>query len=147
MGEVVQRTDFQITLRHHGEARRVHVTIYDDLDQLREHAATEAQGDGQDYNNALAVTSRWSRYRFTDSSSAGVLHPLCARIRLTRNHLTMAIITHEVGHAALHIWQLGNEDHALSTDDIDGEEEFCYLLGELAARLVRRLHHYGFYDS
>ena len=76
------------------------------------------------------------------------LGPSAAHIRMVRGHLGTSVVTHEVAHAALGIYRQDCLARRGSVhDDMEQEETVCYLVGDLAARIVNRLYAYGCYGE
>lgn len=55
---------------------------------------------------------------------------------------SIGLVTHEVTHAALHIYGLVHDLHKLNTiDGIDaGDEPLAYLVGDLTSKLYKQLY-------
>lgn len=61
--------------------------------------------------------------------------PKCATMLFVKTRMTMEIVTHESGHAALSIFRRRYKS-ANPNDSIEMEENLCYLLGEIGRQIV-----------
>lgn len=117
-----------------GTPRAVEVVLYSDVNHLRG-AATRHNAWSREratYKNALGVCHGFTRYSI-DADGNEIQDETVAIIRLCLPYLTPLVITHEVAHAAQHIYGL---DHITEGDLADdhmhaGNEEFAHLYGEL----------------
>lgn len=121
----------RISSRALGNPVHVRVYIYDDLDHLRRDAAAFS---GNDQGDAVGVTQAW-----WDNND----RPHKVLIRLWRERLGTAVITHEIHHAstALYGTHIGDQDPQLD----NANEPFAYLHSDLCHRLVDRLYALGYY--
>lgn len=129
---------FQITTNQSSRKRTVKVAIYDDLEKLRKDATRwtkRARGVNEDFSDCLGTAHRFEHINVDTEES----YPKCGYIRLHKDHLRTGIITHEVSHMAIWIYELDNKNE-LSTEDNENEEIFCHILGDLCAKLVNRLY-------
>lgn len=142
---------FTISTRHTGRRRRITIKVYDDLGDLRQAAEHWHRQIGDDqtgqYDNASAVTHTYESILIGTSGeeergeAAGIM-------RLWRERIGSSVISHESVHAASGIYRQDHEpDHGPVHADIDNEEVFAYLVGDITARIVGRLYHYGFYED
>lgn len=136
-----------LTIGIESEPRReVKVVVYDTVAALRA-AATR-------FDNRTASRKKRQRGRYADTlglcqrfeleDEHGRQQPLCAIVRLARQHLGAGIVSHEMAHAALQVWMLDHPDERL-TDSND--EPYAWVLGELVRRTVNWLHDHGVYDQ
>lgn len=128
-----------------GYPTTVDVRIYDTLDAMR--AAATRYSPGEDFSHAAGVTHCTTIERVDSQGNTldSNAHPI---IRLARDHLGTEVITHEMTHAASAIY--GNHIHpeTLAVDVLhNANEDFAYLVGELARRLVDRLYTLGYYQE
>lgn len=119
----------------------VKVFIYDDMKALRrdarEHAIEAGNYREGDFKECYGVSHRFERVRVDNDES----DPHVSLIRLHKNFLRSGIIAHEVVHSALWIYELDN-GKGPSMEDIEKEEEFCYIVGDLNARIINKLYEY-----
>ncbi len=141
---------FRVSTRFSGRRRTVTVKVYDDLEAMRAAAAAYARrtgnseagnfGDAHGITHAFQTLSIGPDGEVTDQGQAAAL------IRLWRQRLGTGVVTHEAAHAAAAIYEQDwLAEHGSIHDGIDNEEVYCYLLGDLASRIVKRLYHYGMY--
>lgn len=139
------KRQFQVTTDRSGKSRTVRFVVYDDLKDMRKAASAwtwRTRQERDDFSGALGAAHRFERVTVEEERS----HPLCGVIRLHRDHLTMGIITHEVCHLALWIYELDSDGATLTTGDIENEERFCHIVGDISSKLVRRVRKLGYYD-
>ncbi|HEX5566004.1 MAG TPA: hypothetical protein VFY14_03525 [Streptomyces sp.] len=128
---------FRVTTRHTGRPRAVAVKVYENLAELRVAATAFTSAPAGHFADALGVCHAYA------DDGAG---PSAALIRLWRQRLGTSVIVHEITHAAAGIYRLDwLPEHGPMHDDLENEEIFCYLVGDLTSRVVARLHHYGMY--
>src|SRR5690606_15381779 len=146
------KRSFMVSTRHSGRRRFVRVTVYDEVEDMRVAASLDTKRTGTyregHFDDAHGVTHSFRGIRI-DSSGRGVGRgPTAANIRLHRRALGTSVVTHEVCHAAITIYEQDCEREQGSIhDEMDAEEVLCYLVGDLAARIVSRLYVYGYYDE
>lgn len=124
-----------ITVHETGQPREVNVFLYDSLAKMRgagkRHA--KALGDpGIEFPEAVGICHGFERIRVNADGTEKSM-PLVCVVRLEVNHLTPLIISHEMAHAAQHLYGLdmlsGDE---LARDHFDAaNEDFAHLYGEL----------------
>lgn len=136
--------DFTIRVKYE-VPRDVRVIVYDSPKGLRI-AATR-------YDNRTKSQKRKSRGEY--SRTLGVCHrfeflgdkgeslPLCAIVRLAEPNLGVGIVSHEMAHAALWVYELA-EDKPLVCDN---DEPFAWILGELVRQSVTQLYERGIYQE
>ena len=138
------KSSFRVSTKHSGRLRQVRVTVYDDIDELRRDASSgrwrSLKDAGDTPVDTLGVCHR------TEWQSDGKSLPLCAHIRLHKDHMGVGIVTHEIAHAALFMYELDNPER-LTTEDIEHEEVFCHILGDLTSRVVSKLYAKGYYTT
>lgn len=125
--------------------REVRVIVYDSIKGLRI-AATRYDNTSKSktrkgrgtYSNALGVCHRFEWLNDKDES-----YPLCAIVRLAEPNLGVGIVSHELAHAALWVYEL-SEDKPLVCDN---DEPFAWVLGELVRQTVNKLNEHGVYDT
>lgn len=148
MNDVNRR--FKVSTRHSGIRRFVTVTVYDEIDDLRREADrytvwTGTYREGQ-FEEALGVTQSFESIVFGDDGEPLRRGAAGVHIRLWRQRLGTSIVTHEVCHAAAAIYaQDCLKLHGSVHSHTGAEEIFCYLVGDLSARIVDRLYFYGYY--
>jgi len=137
--------DFIITLKFE-IPREVRVVVYDHVKGLRIAASR--------YDNRPRPRRR--RLRGTYSDTLGICHrfetlddegqpqPLCAIVRLARPNLGVGIITHELAHAAVWVWELTEKGKPLTCDN---DEPFAWMLGELVRQTINAMNERGVYDA
>lgn len=141
---------FRVTTRHSGRRRAVTVKVYDDLDAMRAAADAYAArngtsppgnfGDAHGITHAFQAMTIGAGGEITDRSESAAL------IRLWRRRLGTGVVTHEVAHAAAAIYEQDwLPEHGPVHDSLANEEVLCYLVGDLASRIVKRLYHYDMY--
>jgi hypothetical protein len=143
---------FRVTTRHSGRKRAVTVKVYDTVEELRAaaEAFTRRRGAEQtgEFDRAWGVTHSFDSVMFNEQGEVERQGEAAALIRLWRQRLGTSVVTHEVCHAASGIYRSDcHDEHGPVHDDMDNEEIYCYLVGDLTARIVNRLYHYGMYAT
>lgn len=141
---------FRVTTRHSGRRRAVTVKVYDDLEAMRAAADAYARRTGTSppgqFGDAHGVTHAFQVMTIGPEGEVTNQSELAAIVRLWRQRLGTGVVTHEAAHAAAAIYEQDwLPEHGAMHDGIDNEEVYCYLLGDLASRIVKRLYHYGMY--
>ena len=147
----VNRT-FRVSTRKSGQRRFVTVTVYDEIDDLRRAAKRHSRRTGTyrdgEFEQALGVTHSFQSVLIDGDGLELRQGPTAAHIRLWRGRLGTSVVTHEVCHAVSGIYQQDCLEELGSVhENMDNEEVFCYLLGDLSARIVDRLYRYGYYQG
>lgn len=69
-------------------------------------------------------------------------------LRLTRGHIDADVVAHEAAHAALTIYRRAvGRPASFGVTCGDHEENLCYIMGDLNARIVAQLHRWGAWDA
>lgn len=142
---------FRVSTRWSGRKRTVAVKVYDDLADLRAAADAYAQRTGSsapgNFGEAHGVTHAFQILTIGSDGQVASQSESAALIRLWRQRLGTGVVTHEAAHAAAAIYEQDwLPEHGHIHDNIDNEEVHCYLIGDLASRIVGRLYHYGMYS-
>ncbi|MFE2710607.1 hypothetical protein ACFXKI_01100 [Streptomyces mirabilis] len=126
--------------------------VYDDLAGMRAAAESYAKRTGTsapgDFGDAHGVTHAFQVMAIGSDGELQGSSEAAAIIRFWRQRLGTGVVTHEVAHAAAAIYEQDwLPGHGAIHDGIDNEEIYCYLIGDLASRIVKRLYHYGMYAT
>lgn len=124
------KVQFQVSTQHINTPNTVKVIVYNSKEELRKYNEV---GDW-----AIGLTNKQSRSGVNDRYLNYYKHYVT--IRLVRGKCPPEVVCHEVAHAACFLFT--SERFALSEDDIDSEERFCYIMGDLFAKINRKLHDY-----
>lgn len=118
-----------------GRPRTVEVRLYTDVNHLRG-AATRFNswsGEKGTFADTVGLCHGFTRGHF-DADGAWREDVVVSIIRLAETHLTPLIISHEVAHAAQHIYGLDHDDERPIAEHMhSGNEAFAHLYGELFA--------------
>lgn len=130
------RADFSVGVEYtNGRERYVHVIVYGSVNSLR--AAASEYCPSNDYDGVLGLC-----HRFTCIDETGAVQPHCAIVRLCDPHIGVGIVSHELAHAAMWMWEMDHPEDPLTTTN---DEEFCWTLGSLVKDTVNKMHEYGCY--
>jgi len=128
----------------------VRVSVYPDVESMRAAALRHSKREGwireDEYGKAHAVTHTHD-VRFIDGKGEETRSPLAAHIRMYDGALGTGVLTHEVTHAALSIYGQDCLQGGTVHEDMDREEILCYLVGDLAARIVNKIYEFGYYEK
>lgn len=133
------RRKWTITTYVNGQQREVSLVVYDTLGMMRREATRWAKRVTPfyvDFTEAVGVCHGFERIRvYADDTEKK--HPHAATVRLARGHTSILIVSHEIAHAAQHLYSLdflGVESKELAVDHFDAaNEDFAHLYGELFA--------------
>jgi hypothetical protein len=139
--------DFVIRI-HSDPPRDVQVKVHENVSALRS-AATQ-----YDYSNNPNKRKRREAHkdllgvchRFANRKKDGTPYPLVAIVRLAPPNLGVGIISHELAHAAVWLWEIEN-DHQNVPLTCENDEQFCWNLGELVRQTVNMLYKKGIFDD
>lgn len=126
------------------------VKVYDSLADMRAAADAYAQRAGTsppgNFDDAHGVTHAFQSMTIGPDGEVTAQSEAAALIRLWRQRLGTGVVTHEVAHAAAAIYEQDRlPERGSIHDSLVNEEVLCYLIGDLASRIVKRLYHYGMY--
>lgn len=142
---------FRVSTRFSGRRRTVTVKVYDQLDDMRADAEAYARRNGSspagNFGDAHGVTHAFQRMTIGAEGQVVEQSEAAAIVRLWRRRLGTGVVTHEVTHAATAIYEQDwLPDHGPVHDNLANEEVLCYLVGDLASRIIRSLYRYGMYS-
>jgi len=143
---------FRVTTRHSGRKRAVTVKVYDDLDDMRTAATRYARHNGTSepgsFGDAHGVTHAFQVMTIGPDGEVQSSSEAAALIRFWRQRLGTGVVTHEVAHAAAAIYEQDwLPNHGPIHEGLANEEVFCYLVGDLASRIVKQLYRHGMYTT
>jgi len=126
-----------ITTYINDQQRDVEVIVYDTLAIMRREAtkwANRVTPGQSDFSNSGGVCHGFERVRCYEDGTEKP-YPHAATIRLAKGHTTPLIVSHEIAHAAQHLYaldHLGYDSKELAVDHFGAaNENFAYLYGEL----------------
>lgn len=128
-----------------------HVIVYpttrEMIDAANEH--TKETGEDMKYTGSAGVCHTYQRLKITEKGEETLLNEI-GTIRLAKTHLNTEVVSHEVLHAAMHLYRLlyGTErEYEGSSHNADfgsgcnpQEENLCYLFGEMFRDMNLKLH-------
>jgi hypothetical protein len=130
--------DFTINIHEARKPLAVRVKIHDNIPALRM-AATKCDRQyrkkPEDHSETLGICHRF--HMMND--------PLCAIVRLAPPHIGAGMVAHEMGHAAIWLWEIQNKFRRTPPLTCANDEWFCWILGELVRRTTCQLHDKGVY--
>jgi hypothetical protein len=131
------KADFTITVHEARKPLAVQVKVHDSTAALQGAAKRYSKQDDRntqdDFSEILGICHRM--HTFGD--------PLSAIVRLAPPHLGIGIVSHEMAHAAVWLWEIHHEFKVPL--DNSNDEWFCWILGELVRQTVDRLYKTGVY--
>lgn len=125
-----KKIQFQVSTQHIDTPNVVKVIVYDSAKDFSKY--NEVGG------YAIGLTNKKSR-SYTNTRYLDY-HKHIITIRLVKGKCPPEVVCHEIAHAACYLFTI--ERFSLSVDDIDSEERFCYIMGDLFAKVNRKLHDY-----
>lgn len=111
------------------------MVLYSTVSRMRGEATRWARHIGEKtgfFDNAVGVCHGFNRIRVAKDGTEKQ-DPLVAIIRLNIAYLTPTVLSHELAHAAQHMYGLDllGDDHEAANHFHSGNEDFAYLYGEL----------------
>lgn len=132
--------DFKITI-HSQPLRTVRVAIYEDVKALRRAAKRHDRmfmADG-DFSDVVGLCQRYAV-----QGRDGNLHADVATVRLAPPHIGIGVVTHEIAHACVWLWELDHPDEKL---DLSNDEPFAWLMGELVRQTVNKMYEHKVWED
>lgn len=130
------RRRWTITTHATGRPRDVDVILYDKLGHMRAAASRHSntwEPDNIGFDNAEGVCHGFQLFEIHDDGTEEE-QQRTAILRFTRGHVSPEIVSHEVAHAAQHLYGLDCIETGTAKDHFDsGNETFAHLLGDLFA--------------
>lgn len=125
--------DFTINIHDARKPLAVRVKIYDSVAALRatatRHDRVNRRRDAEDHSQTLGICHR---YHFAND-------PVCALVRLAPPHVGAGIVAHEMGHAAVWIWEIEHKFSRKVPLTCANDEWFCWILGDLVRQTTIKL--------
>lgn len=126
-----------ITTYASGRKRQIDLRLYKSPRELRAAATRfvrQWEKPANKFTDTLGVVHGFQHIRINDDDTE-TEQDLVAIIRLAENHLTPTIISHEIAHAAQHLYGLDILKPDDNAEDLftSGNEEFAWITGELFA--------------
>lgn len=135
----MSRRKWTITTHVTGTKREVELVVYDTLAIMRREAARWAKAAGfskPNFSDAQGVCHGFELIR-VHGDGTETPHPHAVTVRLARGNVTPTIVSHELAHAAQHLYLLDHLTRGgseLASDHFDGgNENFAHLYGEIFA--------------
>lgn len=121
----------------------VRVIVHPTLQDLRK--------EGQKhYNNWQGRTTRDDDLM----EAAGICHrfhmadsPVYAVVRLAPPNIGVGVVSHEMAHAAVHLWEIQHKWDPKVRLGCENDEWFCWVLGELVRCAVDKMWEIGLYTN
>lgn len=139
-----------MSTRHSGLRRIVRVTVYPDADSMRRAARRYNEpwmDSAPQFTKALGICHAVD-IRQIGADGSEKRSPVAAHIRLCEQAIGTGVVTHEVTHAAMAIYnQDCLERDGTVHEDLPQEETLCYLVGDLTARIVNKMYEFGYYGK
>ncbi len=111
-------------------------------------------GNKEQFDGTAGVCHSYERVRIEEGKPE-IISPEIGTIRLSEQHLSNLVVSHEVVHAALHLyrklygtereWEGSSENADFGNGVSEMEEDFCYLYGDLFRSMVNKLYKYNFW--
>lgn len=124
--------DFTINIHEARKPLTVQVKIHDSVAALRmaskKHAIARDDKD-DDFSETLGICHRF--HMMND--------PLVALVRLAPPHIGAGMVAHEMGHAAVWLWEIQNKFSRKEPLHCANDEWFCWVLGELVRQTTIQL--------
>src|SRR3954447_7256686 len=126
--------DFIVTIHKARKPMAVRIAIHDHVGALRSAATKHSQRwqlkEEEDFSETLGICHRFHKAN----------DPLCAIVRLAPPNLGVGIVSHELAHAAVWLWDIQHEFNEKSKLDCGNDEWFCWVLGELMSTTVDQMY-------
>lgn len=129
--------DFIIMIHEARKPLAVQVKVHDSVAALRGACTRYAERTGRteaDYAETLGICHRFHAME----------DPLCAVVRFAPPHTGAGMVAHEMGHAAVWLWEIYN-DFEKKVLECANDEWFCWVLGELVRQTTIKFIEKGIY--
>ena len=134
---------FTVSTSQTGRLRRVRVVVYDTADEMRQAARRYRRGADDGYINAIGLSQPRSQYSFAADGSE-VAYPGAGVVRLVKDEMGAAVLSHEMVHMALAIYREDFGETAL--DSMENEEVLCHIVSDLVRSANRQFWEAGIYS-
>lgn len=124
--------DFIINIHEARKPMAVQVKVHDSVAALRGASAKHAKRGGRKESDTAGLLGVCHRFHMMND-------PLCAIVRLAPPHVGAGIVAHEMGHAAVWLWEIQNKFDRKVPLMCDNDEWFCWILGELVRQTTIQL--------
>lgn len=129
--------EFRIPLYPKYGSLYLRVTIFESKKDMYAYCQKHCSAiSGEFKSDFKAIVHSYTKINY-GKSKRGRTSPEFGHAHFTRRNLTMEIISHEAGHAAL-TWFRRLYRHKGDLEDMRFEEALCYALGYIAKEIVRR---------
>lgn len=134
----------RVSTRRTGERKTVRVWIYDTVGELRA-AANRFHPSPDGFEDAEGVCQTYVTELINGSGQILDRHePII--VRLHRDALGVGVVTHELNHAATHIYGSTLDPDTLAVDVLHvANETLAHLQSDLTRSLIRQLWAHGYY--
>lgn len=124
--------DFTIHIHEGRKPMAVQVKVHDSVPALQMACTKYAKRTGhreKDFSETLGVCHRF--HTMGD--------PLCAIVRFAPPHTGAGMVAHEMGHAAVWLWEIQNKFSRKEPLQCSNDEWFCWVLGELVRQTTIKM--------
>ena len=150
-------TRFRVRTKWSGISREVTVRVYDNVEDLRDDAFRfavrgdgEAKGRGPEAADSDMVGVFQGLFGISYVSGKEEKQSNVGIIRLWKGRLGTGVISHEVTHAALAIYEadvMDKNPHNCPWESMENEEIMCHLVGSLMAKVTNGLYNHGCFGT
>jgi hypothetical protein len=137
------KADFIITVHEARKPLAVRVKVYDNPVNLRRAIVR--------YTNKFNTRKKHKSKLSDFSDVLGICHrfhmesdPVCAIVRVSEPNLGIGLISHELTHAAVEMWNIHHKFEDVPLNDTN-DEWFCWVLGELVRQTTVKFIEKGIY--
>lgn len=129
--------DFTVTVHEARKPLAVRVKVHDNLAALQG-AATRFDKQRRKEDNSKDYLGICHRFHLRND-------PVCALIRLAPPHIGVGVLSHEMAHAAVWMWEIHHKFSRKVPLTCANDELFCWILGELVRASTKALYEQGVY--
>lgn len=136
------KADFTITIKAGRKPMAVRVKVHDSLRALRTAAVKYDRrvrpNDPESFGPSADFVGICHRIH-------SAKHPVVAVVRLAPPHLGIGVMSHEMAHAAVWMWEIQNKFNRKIPLICSNDEWFCWVLGELVRCTTAEFYELGIY--
>lgn len=131
--------DFTITTYDGRKPMAIRIKVHNSTRALR--AAATRFDRRRDKPNQEPMTALGICHRFHLADTDVV-----ALIRLAPPHIGIGVLSHEITHAAVWMWEIQHKFSKKTPINCENDEWFCWILGELVSSATQTLYDLGVYS-
>jgi hypothetical protein len=139
---------FQVSTHRTGQKRVVHIHVYDTIAEMdRARRRYDRMLDGGSLPIKEEDVWGWtqsSHVENVDDHGKVTIGGHMIHVRYVREHLGLAVLSHELAHAAIRIYRI---DNGKGTENIENEEMLAHIFSDLCSAVNNKMYDKGLYSD